>query len=685
MDSNLLQTVLNYEIAGLSIIPTALKDKTPIVPWKDYQSRRATQEELVKWFNNSRLCPGIVTGRVSGNLELLDFDNAGELYDPWVKLVEQESHGLTQKLTIQKSQNDGRHSAYRCPATEIPGNTKLAQRGVDVTEQTLSILTELGIDPDDKAAVKKALPSIDIEVGGKGHTPKLIDGKFIVIITLIETRGEGGQFLADPSPGYKLIQGSFTEILKITAEERRVLIEAARSLNEWVDLRQVEGCGRRIPKDAQKPGDDFNERGDVAEILVKHSWEPVGARGAYQHFRRPGKDRGQSASLIDGKWLHVFSSNAYPFEPETTYSPFAVFALLECDGDFTRAASELAKLEFGSKTAGHNLSTENARESIPAKTFLPVPPTFPIDVFPTIYQQALREVQESYAVPMEVPACALLSVAGTCIGRTRGVLIKRGWIEHANLWLAIVGASGIGKSPAVRAIYRPIFETEKKWFAAYQDAYKQYRYEIEQRQVCQKKERGQLPPPPDPPVWNQLFVDDATTEALTDALAANPRGILWNRDELSGLILELDKYTGKDGGTKSRLMSAYDSGVWKVNRRDSSKKALIPNATISIFGTIQPKALPTIFSNLDAATGFLPRFIFVNAVRETPPLWTDKTVSEGAAQDLSLLVEGLLKFELNEAGEPLIIGVNREAQAIYHAWFNDKVMAPWRNTEAEIY
>jgi len=77
---------------------------------------------------------------------------------------------------------------------------------------------------------------------------------------------------------------------------------------------------------------------------------------------------------------------------------------------------------------------------------------------------------------------------------------------------------------------------------------------------------------------------------LTDALVANPRGSLRKRDELAGLILELDKYTGKDGGTKSRLMSSYDSGPWKVNRREASQQAYIPHATLSILGTIQPKA-----------------------------------------------------------------------------------------------
>lgn len=319
------------------------------------------------------------------------------------------------------------------------------------------------------------------------------------------------------------------------------------------------------------------------------------------------------------------------------------------------------------------------------KTYLPVPPPFPIEVLPASCQRAIAEIQRAHGVPVEIPGCAFLGTTGACIGRARALRIKQGWVEHPNLWLAIVAPSGYGKSPAVREVQRPIFALEKKWFAEYQEALKEYTFELEQRRLTPKDERSSLGPPPDPPEWEQIIVDDTTTEALTDALNANPRGILWNRDELAGLLHDLDKYAKKEGGTKARMMSSYDSGPWKVNRREASKRAFIPHATLSIFGTIQPKALPTIFSDLDAATGFLPRFIFVSPSRETPPLWTDETVSATTRDYLSFIFQRLLALDFDEQGEPIIIGVDREAKALYETWFNKQALETWQSLEASIY
>lgn len=319
------------------------------------------------------------------------------------------------------------------------------------------------------------------------------------------------------------------------------------------------------------------------------------------------------------------------------------------------------------------------------KSFLPIPPPFPLEVFPGSCQRAITEIQRAHGVPVEIPGCAFLGMAGGCIGRTRGVRIKQGWLEYANLWFAIVAPSGYGKSPAVREIQRPIFKLEKEWFSDYQEAQRQYILELERRRLTPKDERATLPPPPDPPEWRQLIVDDTTTEALTDALAGNPRGIAWTRDELAGLLQDLDKYARKEGGTKARMMSAYDSGHWKVNRREASKRAFIPHATLSIFGTIQPKALPSIFSDLDAATGFLPRFIFVSPTRETPPLWTDETVSGKTRDYLTITFEKLLTLDFDEEGEPIIIGVSREAKDLYENWFNEQVLEPWKDFEASVY
>lgn len=65
-----------YLNKGFSIIPLKPKDKRPAIPsWKEYQHRRPTDEELVKWFGNeSQNNIGIVTGAIS-RLAVVDLDS----------------------------------------------------------------------------------------------------------------------------------------------------------------------------------------------------------------------------------------------------------------------------------------------------------------------------------------------------------------------------------------------------------------------------------------------------------------------------------------------------------------------------------------------------------------------------------------------------------------------------------
>jgi hypothetical protein len=51
----------------------------------------------------------------------------------------------------------------------------------------------------------------------------------------------------------------------------------------------------------------------------------------------------------------VFSSNAWPFEPQTAYSKFAAYALLEHHGDFRAAARLLALKGYRTTKPGEML------------------------------------------------------------------------------------------------------------------------------------------------------------------------------------------------------------------------------------------------------------------------------------------------------------------------------------------
>ena len=306
-------TAMAYLAAGLSCLPAAKARKHPAIgSWKNWQTRLPTEVEVRAWFSNAHDAICVVSGAVSGNLECMDFDNGGELFAAWMEKVDT---GLLAKLVIEQTPSGGYHVCYRCD-DPVDGNLKLA-RGVR-------------------------------------------DGKQK---TLIETRGEGGLFLCAPTEGYALQQGDFANLPTIPPDARQALLEAARSLDELpAASTPTAPAGANVGqrgadfaptggKDAfdLAPGDDFNARGDVHPLLLAAGWQFAGNNpDGNELWTRPGKDprNGISATYKDGSF-YVFSSNAAPFEPNVMYSPFAVYATLNHNGDYTAAASALLAQGYG--------------------------------------------------------------------------------------------------------------------------------------------------------------------------------------------------------------------------------------------------------------------------------------------------------------------------------------------------
>lgn len=118
--------------AGLNVLPPRQDgSKAPSAPggtWKEYQGRRSTEEELGRWYGP---CTGLglVCGKISGNLELFEFDDH-ETYLSFKEVAQATGLGdLVDRLEagyLEQTPGDGIHWLYRCP--EISGNTPLARR-----------------------------------------------------------------------------------------------------------------------------------------------------------------------------------------------------------------------------------------------------------------------------------------------------------------------------------------------------------------------------------------------------------------------------------------------------------------------------------------------------------------------------------------------------------------------------
>lgn len=337
----LLDVALAYRAAGRAVLPIAPGSKKPstvhpatgrvkALAWKRYQSQRPTEEQLQSWFRAAPLLGlGIACGPVSGvqidgvtyGLEVLDIDDV-QILEQFVEAAHWQGLGeLLARLLHQRTPRPAGHFGYLCQ--EWGGNTKLAQRQDGVDEH---------------------------------GTP--------LVMTLIETRGDGGQVIVAPTPpgihpehperGYELVRGSWETLPIITPDERQTLWALARSFNAYVAPRQVHTPrgADRAGANGERPGDTLNETADRAwwrHLLEWHGWSLVHQRGDVDYWQRPGKDGKEWSATFGacGPYLYVFSSNAAPFEPERGYQPFSAFTLLEHGGDFKAAAKALAPRASG--------------------------------------------------------------------------------------------------------------------------------------------------------------------------------------------------------------------------------------------------------------------------------------------------------------------------------------------------
>ena len=547
----MLDTATAYLRAGLCVLPAIRDEKRPaLAGWKQYQRRLPTERQLRAWFaDDVPVC--VLAGAVSGSLEMIDFDHQGELFERWRELVAGESPGLIERLVTERSQSGGRHVIYRSRGS-VPGNRKLAQRTV---------------------VVSSAEPVV---IAGKKYVPRRVADHFEITLTLIETRGEGGIFLCAPTPGYEFEQGSFEAIPTLTEIEQAVLIEAACSLTEVIPPAEryrgsTTGGGR--------PGDDFNDRGDVREVLRRHGWQLAGG-GENEYWRRPGKEQGWSATLKD-RVLYVFSSNAAPFEPDRAYAPFSVFALLEHGGDFAVAAAALAAQGYGHPGGDEEvdlsrLICNGAGHDSPSTPAYPDPGPVPAELLriPGFVSEVMDHCLETAPYPnVALAFCGALALQAVLSGRK----VRDNADNRTNIYLLSLAYSSVGKDWP-RKVNTSVLHRA-----------------------------GMI---------GALGEKFASGEGIQDALFVTP-ALLFQTDEIDGLLQSINK--ARDArhenimGTLLTMYSAANS-IFPM-RRKAGKDApgVIDQPCLVVYGTAIPTHYYDALSERMLTNGFFARMLIVES------------------------------------------------------------------------
>jgi len=318
--TNLLPIALRFLTQGISVVPVANDgSKRPAFAWQRFQQELPTPDELLMWFKDDVNGIGVITGAVSGSLEMLELEGRAVAQKMHLEIAEIANNSglgdLWQRLNagyVEITPSGGLHWLYRVSNGQLPGNTKLARKpgengGVDVWAETRS------------------------------------EGGFTI------TAPSGGT--THPSGGnWTLIGGSIETIPTITMQQRSALHNIFAMFDEMPKAESIQQEVATKHDGVLTPGDDYNARTTWEELLAPLGWTVVYRKNGATVWRRPGKNEGISATTnFNGNDKFYVFSTSTQFEAETSYSKFAFYATIKHGGDFKAAATDLRNQGYGAQ------------------------------------------------------------------------------------------------------------------------------------------------------------------------------------------------------------------------------------------------------------------------------------------------------------------------------------------------
>lgn len=291
---NVLTAARGYTARGLFCVPIPARSKGTTV--KGWPKLRLTERDLPTAFRGE--CNiGILLGEPSGWLVDvdLDCDEAIELADQFLP----PTPAITGREGRPRS-----HRWYRCEnATTIKFSDPLETTSKGTTLELRSTGCQTVVGPS---------------VHPDGSRYDVLDG--------------------DPAcVPYGLLKASVRALHEAILESRGHSHPA-----EPVPQKPVQG----LSTFGLRPGDDFNQRGDLKPVLERNKWKLVGRSGANELWRRPGKSDSYSATF-NGSTFYVHTPSTPQFDEKTGYSKFETYTRLEHDGDHTTAAAALLAEGYG--------------------------------------------------------------------------------------------------------------------------------------------------------------------------------------------------------------------------------------------------------------------------------------------------------------------------------------------------
>jgi energy-coupling factor transporter ATP-binding protein EcfA2 len=235
---------------------------------------------------------------------------------------------------------------------------------------------------------------------------------------------------------------------------------------------------------------------------------------------------------------------------------------------------------------------------------LGLPITFP-EFFPAQLEQYRRSLSEATDTPDEFGVAYMLAGGGTAAGADVSACVQNGWCVRANLFVAIVGYKGSGKTTLRNKVLAPLVRHEDALREQAALDYDEDEYDEDgddEDGYDGGGGRGGAEKCPEPCV----IVNDCTGPAVLRLLEHNQRQLLVNADEISTLFIR------NTGGTDRQMWCELYEGLRRRQQRASASglSTTLAAPYVSILGGIQPDLLKCMYGSR-GDDGFLDRLLLV--------------------------------------------------------------------------
>ena len=297
---------------------------------------------------------------------------------------------------------------------------------------------------------------------------------------------------------------------------------------------------------------------------------------------------------------------------------------------------------------------------------------FPLDIFPERVQAIVFNLSHYENYNIEYCASIMLSAIASALGNSYQIHIKGAWSNSPSLYMMLVGRPGLGKTPPLGFLYKPIREQDEERYYQFCDKMQEY----ESQSACEGKQ-GDGSSSRKYPNLIKTVISDFTAEAMLNAHKNNLRGISVVVDEILGLFKSVNRYTNK-GNLIELLLTSYSGQPLDYIRKSEKYPIHIKQPCINLIGTIQTNLLGNVFCDEYSSNGLLDRFLFVYPNNRTISEWKRTAPGEkrpDIEQDWEALMKKILNLPcpLDDSGnniEPQVLEFSDDAEEYFYDWNN---------------